>query len=95
MKRSRKSANPFYVLLVVAGIAFVVTAALFCVLVSRTMAPGASLPVHPLMLWMDRHGMSLLIAELVLLIVCTFGAIGTDSYWQRRAANSQNARQNR
>lgn len=88
MKRSRKSANPFYVLLVLVGIAFVITAALFCVMVTRTNAAGGALPAeHPLMIWMDQHGMSLLMAELAVLMFCTFGAIGTDDYWQRRRNN--------
>ena len=41
------------------------------------------------MAWMDRHGNTALLAELALLGVCTFGAIGTDEYWQRRAARRQ------
>ena len=92
MKKSRKSANPFYVLLVIAGVAFVVTAATFCVLVSRAnAADGPPAAEHPLMLWMDRHGMSLLLVELALLMTSTIGAIGTDNYWQRRSATGHKA----
>jgi hypothetical protein len=40
---------------------------------------------HPLMVWMRRHGDVALLTELGLLAICTFAAIGTDSYWQRRA----------
>jgi hypothetical protein len=34
--------------------------------------------------WMSRHGEAALTIELVALAVFTFGAIGTDDYWQRR-----------
>ena len=85
MKRSKKSANPFYMLLVLAGIAFVVTTTTYYVMISRvTVAGGIPASEHPLTRWMDLHGMSLLLAELALLVISTFGAIGTDSYWQRR-----------
>ena len=40
---------------------------------------------HPLMVWMRHHGDAALLSELGLLAICTFAAIGTDSYWQRRA----------
>jgi hypothetical protein len=35
---------------------------------------------------MSRHGETALMTELALLAACTFGAIGTDDYWQRRNA---------
>ncbi len=92
MNKSKKSANPFYALLVLVGISFVVTAAAFYVMTLRATAVS-SLPTaeHPLMLWMDEHGITALLVELALLAVCTFGAIGTDEYWQRRAARSDDA----
>jgi len=95
MKRSKKSANPFYALLVLVGVAFVVSAAAFCVMTVRaTAAGGVPTTEHPLLAWMDQHGVTLLIVELALLMISTFGAIGTDSYWQRRAARSHDARRN-
>jgi len=89
MKPSRKSTNPFYALLVVIGLAFVVTAAAYGVMATRearAAATGQSVAGHPLMHWMHEHGNTALLAELALLGVCTFGAIGTDEFWQRRAA---------
>jgi hypothetical protein len=88
MKPSRKSANPFYALLVVIGIVFVVTACSYGTMAVRE-AHGNTL-VYPesadtLMLWMAEHGNTALLVELALLGVCTFGAIATDEYWQRRA----------
>jgi hypothetical protein len=40
---------------------------------------------HPLMVWMRHYGDAALLTELGVLAICTFAAIGTDSYWQRQA----------
>lgn len=97
MPRSRKFANPFYALLLVAGIAFALTATAYGVMAFRDARPAEAHPPstaepanipkrdHPLMIWMRRHGEAALLIELALLALCTFGAIGTDDYWQRRA----------
>jgi hypothetical protein len=89
--RSKKFANPFYALLLVAGIAFAVTATAYGVMAFREARPAAADALqattsaeHPLMNWMSRHGEAALTIELVALAVFTFGAIGTDDYWQRR-----------
>lgn len=87
MNKSHKSTNPFYVLLVLIGIAFFITATAFGVMTSRAnSAPDGGSAEHPLMSWMDQHGMAALGVELALLAACTVGAIGTDEYWQRRTA---------
>jgi hypothetical protein len=96
VRRSRKSANPFYVLLIIAGLSFALTATAYVVMAFREAhvrdEPGAKAGLslaatdeHPLMVWMRRHGDVALLTELGLLAICTFAAIGTDSYWQRRA----------
>ena len=88
MKPSKKSANPFYALLILVGLAFVVTAAAYGVMAvreSRAAVTGEAVAEHPLMRWMHEHGNTALVAELAALGVCTFGAIGTDEFWQRRA----------
>jgi hypothetical protein len=90
--RSKKFANPFYSLLLVAGIAFALTATAYGVMAFREARPAAAEALqattveHPLMNWMSRHGESALVIELVALAIFTFGAIGTDDYWQRRDA---------
>jgi hypothetical protein len=93
MPRSQKSANPFYVLLVIVGISFALTATAYGVMAFREARPAtagvhvsASVSEHPLLAWMSRHGETALMTELALLAACTFGAIGTDDYWQRRNA---------
>jgi hypothetical protein len=95
MRRNQKFANPFYALLVVAGTSFALTATAYGVMAFREARPStanagqnAAAADHPLMAWMSRHGEAALIGELAFLAVCTFGAIGTDDYWQRRAAKN-------
>ena len=87
--RSRKFANPFYGLLLVAGLAFALTATTYGVMAFRereTMptASQTSAGEHPLMAWMNDYGDATLMIELGALAVFTFGAIATDDYWQRR-----------
>jgi hypothetical protein len=89
MRQYKKSANPFYALLVAAGVAFVVTAAAYCVMAYRereaVMTAESTEDEHPLMVWMSQHGTTALLGELGVLAAATFGAIGTDDFWQRRA----------
>lgn len=98
MRRSNKSSNPFYALLVIAGLAFAITATAYGVMAFREretrptefVHADVSTVEHPLMSWMSRHGEAALMTELAILAVCTFGAIGTDDYWQRRDKHSVN-----
>jgi hypothetical protein len=95
VKRYQKSANPFYVLLVIAGLVFAITATAYGVMAFRDARPrdnaalASEMPAqnaeHPLMEWMRHHGEVALLSELGALAFCTFAAIGTDSFWQRRA----------
>jgi hypothetical protein len=98
MKLSRKFANPFYSLLLVAGIAFALTATAYGVMAFRERNAYAPLSAastttatveHPLLTWMSRYGETALTAELAILAVCTFAAIGTDDYWQRRTRDQK------
>ncbi len=92
MRRYWKSANPFYILLVIVGVSFVLTAIAYGVMLWRQTAPprtaaeaAAAVDAHPLLEWMNRHGDTALLVELSVLAASTLGAIGTDSFWQRRA----------
>ena len=97
MARSRKFANPFYALLLIAGIAFALTATAYGVMAFREARPAGTTAEsvsisdaeHPLMIWMRRHGEAALLTELCLLALFTFAAIGTDDYWQRRNPKKQ------
>ncbi len=76
----RPPRNPFYVILGIAGIAFTITAAAYCVSVLRGIRPEtrATSGGHPLERLMDLHGTSILTAELVILAIATVGAVWLD-----------------
>jgi hypothetical protein len=98
MRRTNKFANPFYSLLLAAGIAFALTATAYGVMAFRDARPAPleasvvhaeAMVEHPLMAWMSDHGEAALLTELGFLAVFVFGAIGTDEYWQRRLARKK------
>jgi hypothetical protein len=88
--RQREAFNPFYAVLIVAGIAFAITACAYGVMTFVSLR-GAEAGQNPAALnssvgkFMNDHGEALLGGELLLLAVATVGAISTDRYWQRRA----------
>ena len=89
--KNREAFNPFYAVLVVVGVAFAVTASAYGVMtfVSLRAAEAGQNPAalpSSLVKFMNDHGERLLGGELLLLAVATVGAISTDRYWQRRAA---------
>ena len=76
----RRRRNPFYALLGIAGFAFTVTATSYCLSVLRGVRPETSRAASTgLMAVMDRHGTTLLVAELLVLAVATVGAVALDS----------------
>ncbi|MBA4018605.1 MAG: hypothetical protein C0483_15680 [Pirellula sp.] len=105
----KKGFNPFYVLLVIVGTAFCLTACAYGLMAMRALRPerphevratasspgtadanGAARPgPHQLLAYMERNGEKLLLIELAVLTVATFAAMGTDSYWIRRAQEKQ------
>ena len=86
-----KAINPFYSLLVVVGVAFVVTACAYGVMSVKMLQPDGAAEVREstsgLLYALDRYGLKVLLAELAVLAVLTFAAIGTDDYWTRQATN--------
>jgi hypothetical protein len=84
MPRSNKFSNPFYGLLLLAGMLFVVTASAYGVMYVREIHGPPSVEAHPLMVWLQQYGDAALLVELAALAVGTIGAISTDNYWQRR-----------
>jgi hypothetical protein len=82
MARARR--NLFYPMLGIVGFLFTITAASFCVSVLRGIRPEtADREPHALQRLMDRHGTTLLVIEIALLAVGTFGAIAVDELAQR------------
>src|SRR5438094_10014204 len=92
MATKRPFANPFYALLLVVGVAFLLTATSYGVLAFRDVqGQSAAASGSGLMLFLDRHGAILLAAELAVLIVSSLGAMATDGYWTRRALRASPA----
>ncbi|MCH8924274.1 MAG: hypothetical protein IIA67_14135 [Planctomycetes bacterium] len=90
MPKRRKTFNPFYSLLVVLGVAFVITACAYGLVLLRSNRPmdavRAGNAQNPLLQLMQRHGQTILFVELGMLLVATVGCITTDDYWERRSA---------
>lgn len=85
MAKNRKPANPFYVLLVVVGVAFTITACAYGVMTVKRIRPMAvEQPDSPMLDFLDENGLTIMVGELVVLGIATFAAIGTDEYWYRR-----------
>ncbi|MCE9604461.1 MAG: hypothetical protein K8U03_06090 [Planctomycetia bacterium] len=90
---AKKPFNPFYLLLVIAGTAFCISACAYGVLAMRSLRPDRQVtsartvvePPHPLMSFLERDGEKLLLGELAFLALFSFAAMATDGYWTRRA----------
>ncbi len=90
--KNRKRVNPFYVVLVLVGVAFAVTACAYGVMaVKQLHASDLQLPGQDdkrlpsadagFIQFMDQHGNRLLVVELAALGLATFAAMGTDRFW--------------
>ncbi|HUY92699.1 MAG TPA: hypothetical protein VMV10_28420 [Pirellulales bacterium] len=90
MAKKSGGLNPFYVLLVLIGIAFTLTACAYGVMafkVVRTKEQAAEQRQGAALLsYLDEHGAMLMTVELALLALCTAAAMTTDRYWIRRDA---------
>src|SRR5437868_8661254 len=92
MATKRPFANPFYALLLVVGVAFLLTATSYGVLAFRDVqGQSASASGSGLMLFLDRHGALLMAGELGVLILASLAAMATDGYWTRRNRPDQAA----
>jgi hypothetical protein len=85
-----KGANPFYVMLAIVGVVFVITACLYGVMTVRMLDPAGQ-PQQAggaeLIVFVDRHGATALAIELGVLAILTVLAISTDGFWTRRATS--------
>ena len=94
--------NPFYVLLVVTGLAFAITACGFGVMTftdvhgpellnAEQQASAGRLTGHPLFEFLDKHGTKTMLIELAVLALATIGCIATDSWLETRQELSASA----
>ena len=88
---AKERTNPFYVALLIAGIAFAVTACAYAMMIVVKQRGDSTGPEHPLIHLMEEQGLVILLVELGLLTVFTFAAIGTDEWWQGSADKSKSA----
>lgn len=83
----KKRRNPFYLLLIPVGVAFVVTAFAYCVMAFQNVGAlrrdAANQASHPLFAWLRQNGDETMLGELAALGVLTVAAIATDRWWTR------------
>lgn len=89
--KAKEPVNPFYVLLVVLGVVFLITACAYGMMAYRAISPAAARGPsgHALTDFLDRHGIELMGGELLLLAAATFGAMWLDGLRTRRAEANQ------
>jgi hypothetical protein len=95
--KAKEPINPFYFLLVVVGVVFLITSFAYGMMAWRATQPRrpsiqqarGSDQQHPLLVFLDRHGIALLAGELAVLTVATAAAMGLD---QRRSRIAQNGK---
>ena len=84
MAKKRPFANPFYALLLVVGVAFLLTATSYGVMAFRDVqGHSAAQSGSGLMMFLDRHGGLLMGVELAVLVLASFAAMATDGYWTK------------
>ena len=88
MATRKQTANPFYYVLLVVGVTFALTACAYSVMTVHKMEPSPTPAGSTAGTWiiefMDDHGATTMITELVVLAVATGAAIGTDRIRARR-----------
>jgi hypothetical protein len=79
--------NPFYVILIAAGTAFLLTACAYAVMMlhaNRGFPAGGR--ARQMLAWLNDHGGLVMGAELAVLLAAAVVAAATDAFWTRRAA---------
>ena len=90
MAKVKEPVNPFYVLLVIAGIVFFVTAFAYGAMTYVAMQPagaGQDITKHQLWSFLNDHGMQLMGIELGVLAAATFLAMWLDGFRTRQKAD--------
>ena len=93
MARQKEPINPFYLLVVVVGMVFLITAFGYGAMSYRAIAPrgGQAPAAHPLMAFLDANGMQMMAVELVLLGAATCGAMWLDRFRSQRDQRQRGA----
>ena len=90
MAKQKEPINPFYPVLVIVGIVFLITACAYGVMAFRGARSGPSMDgtSNGLMVLMRHHGGKLLAGELLALALSSFAAMGLDQYRGRDSARA-------
>ncbi len=90
MTSKRRGINPFYVLVVIVGTAFTVTAFAYGVMAFRAFRSSAAPRADAedsgerLMALLDRRGLEIMGCELAILGVASVAAMSSDKWWQTK-----------
>jgi hypothetical protein len=78
--KAKEPANPFYILVIILGVVFLITACGYGTMTYRAIAPGVPRDgsPHVLMEFLDRYGVQLMAGQLVGLATASFGAMWLD-----------------
>lgn len=99
VSRTKEPFNPFYAVLLVAGILFAITACAYGVMAFKGLGTGPLVDDSPsgqgLLAFLDRYGVLLLTAELLVLGIATGGVIGWDQWAMGRSAANQHGARSR
>ena len=89
-----KPNNPFYIVLLIVGLVFVITACSYFVMTLQSREASYGRRSEPdnagFVEFIDRNGFAALMIELGILAAATFGAMATDDYWTRLAKEQEN-----
>lgn len=92
MAKKQARTNPFYVLLVIFGVIFCITASAYGIMALKSFSPAGAQDNSEsgvqLMRFLNDWGMWLMMGELVLLGISTFAAMATDSYWSGESSEN-------
>ncbi len=94
MKKSAGPTNPFYVLLLIVGITFSVTACAYGVMAVRAVKAGTTSEAAPdnrLVVFLDQHGAKLMAGEIAVLALATVAAMASDTWWSRRTEKTSHS----
>lgn len=88
MAKPKEPFNPFYVALLLLGVAFTITACAYAMMAFRATRLEQSAADSNLITVLEQHGGTIMAAEVALLGLATVGAIALDQYRQRRKDRS-------
>jgi hypothetical protein len=106
MTACRKTTNPFYVLVVLVGILFCLTACAYGVMTVKYLHASDMSDMSDMsddsesdkqfLAFLDHHGLAIMLAQILVMAVAAVAAMVTDRYWEQGRAeqSSRTSRRN-